>query len=316
MTRVSTPVFAFVLGLIACGGAARAQDVAALDAPAPDTASRPLPRSAGGGEVVCTADGASCIALATYVPDVCRAMEAAAGRHGLDPNFFARLIWRESLFDAGAVSPAGAEGIAQFMPETARLRGLGDAFNPAEALEASAAYLAEMSRDYGNIGLAAAGYNGGEARVERFIAAEGGLALETRAYVHAITGHSAEVWRDAPPEAVDLALAKDGTFQAACVAHAAARSGQGFLASAPVLPWGVIVASHRDPGGAERQVARLRNRHADVLGAEEFAYVRARMPGMPRRLYNAQVGRESRAEADALCGRLRAAGGACMVLKN
>ena len=156
----------------------------------------------------CTPDRAHCVAESTYIPDVCRLIEAAARESGLDRDFFARLLWKESLFDAAAVSPAGAQGIAQFMPETAKLRGLGDAFNPAEALVASARYLSELSRDLGNIGLAAVAYNGGEARAARFIAAEAGLPLETRAYVRAITGHSAETWRDAPPASVDLALDK------------------------------------------------------------------------------------------------------------
>lgn len=161
----------------------------------------------------CTDDLTHCISLANYIPDVCRTIEEAAGKNALDPNFFARLLWKESLFDAGAVSPAGAQGIAQFMPETARLRGLDDTFNPATALYASANYLSELSRDFGNLGLAAAAYNGGEARVERFIAKEGSLPLETRAYVQAITGHPIETWRDDPPTELDLSLEATGTFQ-------------------------------------------------------------------------------------------------------
>ena len=264
----------------------------------------------------CTADRAHCIARASYIPDVCRTIEAAARANALDPHFFARLLWKESLFDAAAVSPAGAQGIAQFMPGTAELRGLKDALNPAEALLASAHYLAELARDYGNLGLAAAAYNGGEARVERFIARRGGLPLETRAYVHAITGHSAEAWRDAPPPALDLSLPGEAGFQAACVAHAANRGPRAFPSSPPVLPWGVVVASNRDLGGAERQVARLKNRHAAVLGGEPVSYTSGRRPGMPRALHFAQIGRNTRAEADGLCARLRAAGGDCMVLRN
>jgi hypothetical protein len=277
----------------------------------------PRPRSEAGGrpERRCTEDGAYCIGLASYVVDVCRVIEDVAGRHALDRGFFARLIWKESLFDAGAVSPAGAQGIAQFMPGTAKLRGLRDAFNPAEALRASARYLAELSRDYGNIGLAAAAYNGGEGRVEKFVAAEAGLPAETRAYVRAITGHPAEAWRDAPPKAVDLALG-EGAFQAECVALAVKRKPRGFRDAPPALPWGVVVASNRDDAGAERQVARLRNRHADVLRGETVSYTRGRMPGMGRALSYAQIGRGSRAEADALCGRLRAAGGDCLVRRN
>ncbi len=264
----------------------------------------------------CTADGAACIGAASYIPDVCRTIETAAAANALDPSFFARRIWRESLFDAGAVSPAGAEGIAQFMPDTARLRGLADAFNPAEALHASARSLADHARAYGNVGLAAVAYNGGEARAERFVAGTGGLPLETRAYVSAITGHTAETWRDAPPATLDLALAPGTGFQAACVAHAATRGRGKGPDAPPLLPWGVVVASNRDRDGAERQVARLQNRHAAVLHDEPVAFTRTRLRGMPRSLHYAQIGRASRAEADALCARLRAGGGDCLVLRN
>ena len=78
----------------------------------------------------------------------------------------------------------------------------------------------------------------------------------------------------------------------------------------------MIVASFRDRPGAERQVKRLQNRYAPVLGQESVSYSHGRVPGVPRRLYLAQVGRTTRADADALCGRLQAAGGDCMVLKN
>ena len=288
------------------------EPVALLSAPLGD-APRPRARSA---DTRCTADGRACVAQATYVADVCRVIEAAARENALDENFFARLLWKESLFDASAVSPAGAEGIAQFMPGTARMRGLSDAFNPAEALYASAAYLAELSRDYGNIGLAAAAYNAGEAGLERFLAAKSGLPAETRAYVAAITGHPVETWRDAPPAKTDLALARDGAFQAACVAQAAKRSVREFRTGPKLRPWGVVVASNRESDGAERQVSRLRNRYAAVLAGEDIAYARGRSPGTGTRMVFAQVGRDTRADADAFCARLRAAGGDCMVLKN
>lgn len=163
---------------------------------------RPRARPAGLGKntIRCTADGVHCISLSTYVPDTCRVIEATAKEAGLNPDFFVRLIWRESLFDAAAVSPAGAQGIAQFMPGTAKLRKLADPFNPAEALRASATYLAELRDAYGNLGFAAAAYNAGEGRLEGFLYRGNRLPPETRAYVPAITGYSATEWRDAPPE--------------------------------------------------------------------------------------------------------------------
>ncbi len=237
----------------------------------------------------CTADGAACITRANYTSDVCRVIEAAARDNALDQNFFARLLWKESLFDAAAISPAGAQGIAQFMPGTAKLRGLQDAFNPAEALYASAAYLAELARDYGNIGLAAAAYNGGEARLARFVAAKDGLPAETRAYVDAITGYSAETWRDTPPATVDLSLDKTAAFQTACVSYAAQTRSHEFRSTPPVLPWGVVLASNRARDGLERQVARLKNRHAAILGGEPVSYTRSKRTGLS--LQVAQLGR-------------------------
>jgi hypothetical protein len=307
------PFLALLLLLAGPAAAEPALRLAALDpAPRPEGAAA---ADASDPDRRCARDGSACIAKSSYLPDVCRTIEDAAREHGVDSGFFARLLWKESLFDAAAVSPAGAQGIAQFMPETAKLRGLEDAFNPAEALYASAAYLSELTRAYGNIGLAAVAYNGGEARAERFVAGNGGLPDETRSYVAAITGHSAESWRDAPPASVDLAL-EGGDFQSACVALAANRTLREFRSEPVLQPWGVIVAMSRDGSAAERQVARLKNRHAGVLGGEAVDYSRARRPGLPGRFTYAQVGRHSRAEADALCDRLRSAGGDCMVLKN
>ena len=90
---------------------------------------------------------------------LCGAIEAAAEAAGLEPGFLARVLWRESRFDPAAVSPKGAQGIAQFMPATAARRGLSDPFEPAAAVAASAAYLAELRAAFGNLGLAAAAFS-------------------------------------------------------------------------------------------------------------------------------------------------------------
>src|SRR4051794_33290034 len=60
------------------------------------------------------------------VATLCGIVEASARAEGLPPDFFTKLIWRESSFRPNAVSPAGAQGVAQFMPGTATERGLLD----------------------------------------------------------------------------------------------------------------------------------------------------------------------------------------------
>ncbi|TIM21263.1 MAG: lytic transglycosylase domain-containing protein, partial [Mesorhizobium sp.] len=82
---------------------------------------------------------------------VCNLIEAHADQNGLPKDFFARLIWKESRFDPSAVSPVGAEGIAQFMPGTAKIRGLANSFDIEQAIPASAKYLAEMKTGFGNL---------------------------------------------------------------------------------------------------------------------------------------------------------------------
>ena len=61
---------------------------------------------------------------------ICGALAAAAAENNLPTDFFARLIWQESRFNPAAISRAGAQGVAQFMPATANWRGLSDPFEP------------------------------------------------------------------------------------------------------------------------------------------------------------------------------------------
>lgn len=124
--------------------------------------------------------------------ELCYLIDAAARAHAVPRGFFIRLIYKESRFNPRAVSPVGALGIAQFMPGTARLRGLANPFDPAEALMASASFLADLEQRFGSWGLAAAGYNGGPGRVRPFVRGERGLPRETINYVYAITGRTVE----------------------------------------------------------------------------------------------------------------------------
>ncbi|WP_234450761.1 lytic transglycosylase domain-containing protein [Paracoccus sp. MC1862] len=273
--------------------------------PAPDTKDRR-----------CTADGRSCIAVATYVADVCSTIEKAAGENRLDPNFLARLLWKESLFEPEAVSPAGALGIAQFMPGTARIRKLDDPMNPAKAIHASADYLRHLIDGFGNMGLAAVAYNGGEGRASSFSKGSDSLPYETRDYVEAITGFNAWKWRDDPPPQIDVRLDKDKPFGDACVQLAANRTLKEFSATQRSFPWGVILASHPRQSGVQQHVERLNSRLRPILGGKRITTVRKTMSGSGKRVYTAQVGYSSRTEANAFCSQFRALGGRCIVLKN
>src|SRR5215207_1539975 len=134
------------------------------------------------------------------VDDICRTLAQAATDNELPEEFFTRLIWQESRFDPAAVSPAGAQGIAQFMPQTAAMRGLANAFEPLEALRESASYLRELRTTFrGNLGLAAAAYNAGPGQVEAWLAGRRRLPFETQAYVRIITGYAAEAWASPTP---------------------------------------------------------------------------------------------------------------------
>ena len=114
---------------------------------------------------------------------LCRMIEGAARQHGVAADFLTNLLWRESSFRAGAVSPKGAQGIAQFMPYTARERGLADPFDPEAAIPHAARLIADLAAQFGNLGLAAAAYNAGPGRVARWLAGEAGLPSETRTFV-------------------------------------------------------------------------------------------------------------------------------------
>ncbi|HXH45690.1 MAG TPA: lytic transglycosylase domain-containing protein [Bradyrhizobium sp.] len=156
--------------------------------------------------------------------EFCHALRAAAEASGIPVPFFARLIWQESRFKSNEVSHAGAQGVAQFMPGTAAEVGLDDPFDPMKALPASAKFLRKLRDDFGNLGLAAAAYNAGPGRVQKWLARESGLPRETRDYVRIITGTKAEDWiersealairidlpREAPCEGIgSLSKAKD-----------------------------------------------------------------------------------------------------------
>jgi hypothetical protein len=259
-----------------------------------------------------------CIGEKGYTADVCTAISAFATRWRLPEAFLARLIWQESQFDPLALSPAGAQGIAQFMPGTARLRNLGNAFDPAEALARSAEYLRFLTNKFGNLGLAAAAYNGGERRIENLVSKGGGLPYETRDYVVIITGRSVGHWLDDRPEPVDFTLVPDVDFQTACLDMAkAVRRPDLTTDPGEWQPWGVLIAQTNSAAIARDRFDAVQARFEDVIGTEKLMLITVRNPNFGRRLrFSAMLGRQTRAEAQELCQQLTVAGGTCIVQKT
>jgi soluble lytic murein transglycosylase-like protein len=127
--------------------------------------------------------------------EVCDTLAQAAQRNDLPVPFFIRLLFQESRFKPGAVSHAGAQGIAQFMPKTADAVGLDNPFDPLEAIPASARLLRNLFEEFGNLGLAAAAYNAGPKRIHDWLARKSSLPKETQGYVKTITGRPPESWK-------------------------------------------------------------------------------------------------------------------------
>jgi soluble lytic murein transglycosylase-like protein len=89
----------------------------------------------------------------------------SAARWNVSPGLLAAQLMAESGFNPRAVSPAGALGIAQFMPATARSYGLRDPFDPVAAIDAQAHLMSDLLRQFHSVPLALAAYNAGSGAV-------------------------------------------------------------------------------------------------------------------------------------------------------
>ena len=98
-------------------------------------------------------------------PQFRRPLLDAAARHDVSAAVLAAQLMAESNFNPAAVSPAGAQGIAQFMPATAASYGLGDPFDPVAAIDAQARLMSDLLAQFGSVELALAAYNAGPGAV-------------------------------------------------------------------------------------------------------------------------------------------------------
>lgn len=263
------------------------------------------------------AEGAT---VETLEQAICRLIETGARRHHLPIHFFTRLIWAESRFRIRAVSPAGAQGVAQFMPGTARERGLADPFDPEQAIAASAALLADLRGQFGNLGLAAAAYNAGPTRVQTFLDGRGGLPMETQSYVFQITARTAEDWaEDRRRGASPAGEVQDQPPHPCLMVTALLRRPGEMLAGVegPFAPWGVQLAGNFSRAVALASYQRARGRLVGILGDVQPMVLGSRLRHRGRAVfYRVRVPAPTRAAANTLCDRIRAAGGACIVLRN
>jgi Transglycosylase SLT domain len=211
------------------------------------------------------------------------------------------VIWQESRFNARAVSPKGASGIAQFMPQTAGWHGLVDPFDPIEALRHSAGYLRELRDRFGNLGLAAAAYNAGPGRVSAWLTSHRSLPGETRNYVAIITGWTADEWASgSPPQTADTTIPQG--VPCTRLANLILAPKEEAKRIATYIPrWGIW----------------LEKRFAFLIGDREPMVLQRQLPGMGRAMrYIITIADDDRRPLDKLCQKLTAADIACDVMRN
>jgi hypothetical protein len=250
--------------------------------------------------------------------DVCRTLEEAAAENALPVEFFARVIWQESRFNARAVSPKGAAGIAQFMPKTASWHGLADPFNPIEALRHSASYLRELRDQFGNLGLAAAAYNAGPGRVGAWLKSHRPLPGETRSYVATVTGRTADEWASpSPPKDAEASIPRaiPCTRLANLILPPKQEDVQHIAVDIP--RWGVWVAAHLLESKAWAMYREREKRFASLIGGRAPVVLHRQLPGMGMvKRYIITIADDNRAPLDSLCAKLTAADIACDVMRN
>jgi Transglycosylase SLT domain len=243
----------------------------------------------------------------------CQALASAAAANDLPVHFFTRLIWQESRFNPNSVSRAGAQGIAQFMPGTARLNRLDDPFNPHQAIVKSAQLLRELNRQFGNLGLAAAAYNAGPGRVRDWLAAHRVLPAETVAYVRLVTGRTIEEWTRGQSVSLNPPAAKD----LPCELGPEVPGPAGLPAEQTAIrkPWGVEVVGGPTSAKALDRYREWLPKYASIIGHREPKLVIVGVVGQMGAVH-VRVGTDTRGEADKVCAQLHAAGAYCEVWRD
>jgi hypothetical protein len=246
---------------------------------------------------------------------LCLMIESAAKANDLPLAFFARVIWQEGRFEINSVGPQREQVI------TGAWRVL-DPFDPVQALPKAAELLSGLRDRFGNLGLAAAAYHIGPERLQAWLAGSGAMPQEARDYVAAVTGASVDDWvkagrgaslRDAAapascPDLIAMLKAEPNRF--------VTELEQRTRLSAARL-WGVQLAAGFDREQALVSYAREMRRLRPVIGDQDITLLAGifRSRGTSP-FYQARIGAGTRPAAEAICNRIRFAGGACFVLRN
>jgi transglycosylase-like protein with SLT domain len=189
--------------------------------------------------------------------EICTSVAESAHSNALPVPFLIRLLFQESGFKPDVVSRAGAQGIAQFMPETAATVGLNNPFDPTQAIAASARLLGDLVRRFGNLGLAAAAYNAGPRRIQDWLDKKGKLPEETQHYVKTITGRPAETWKGRVKAKLAAVLPREAPCQESVTVIAEKTSGLSARRTGQKTPTIVV---------AERTVAKNETKQGKTRG--------------------------------------------------
>jgi soluble lytic murein transglycosylase-like protein len=133
-------------------------------------------------------------------PALDRIIFEAGEKQGVDPRLLHAVIWQESKYKVAARSHAGAQGLMQLIPDTAKRFGCDDPNDPVKNINAGTKYLSWLLKRFsGNVELALAGYNAGEGSVDKY----DGIPPynETQNYVKIITKRYGKVYHPVLPPA-------------------------------------------------------------------------------------------------------------------
>ena len=133
-------------------------------------------------------------------PELDRIIFEVGEKQGVDPRFIHAVIWQESRYQPKALSHAGAQGLMQLIPATAKRFGCDDPNDPLQNITAGTKYLGWLLKRFsGNVELALAGYNAGEGAVDKY----DGIPPynETQNYVKIISKRYGKIYHPVLPPA-------------------------------------------------------------------------------------------------------------------